>query len=481
VNTALIYGTILWLFSVGVYQGNKPLPHGLNYTSDIIYADTSGVELLVDLTSVNSVGDTVQHQEIFDSLFTYIEQAEKYILIDMFLFNQYTGPSGFVYRNITLELQEKLIQQKQKYPDLQIDFITDPVNVFYGGSIASELEALKANGINVIITDLRKIRDSAPIYSSIWRTFIQWFGNSNKYGILPNPFDAQGQKVTFRSYFDFLNLKANHRKVCIVDSPEGPVSFVMSANPHSASSDFSNVAVMFRGAIAQQLYETEKTVAEMSGSVLHGEKYLQTMDQVTKPETYAIQVITEQQIKDRLLANIDDLVAQDTLFIAMFYFSNRDVINSLVDASKRGVIVKIILDPNKDGFGFYRSGIPNQVIAGELLKRSKNKISIKWYHTRGEEFHTKLALTLPKEKKPSVILGSSNYTRKNLNNYNLELDVVIDADRSSPLITETSAYFDKLWLNTDNIYTTDYEQFAHTSLLRTLQYRFQEYTGLGVY
>ncbi len=480
-NSALLYTLVLWLLSVGIYQGNKPLPVGINFASDTVYTDENSAQLLIDLTSVDSLGESVYQHEIFDSVFSYIDKAEHYILIDMFLFNQYTGPSGYVYRDITGELQEKLISQKRRFPNLKIDFISDPVNTFYGGSIAPGLEELKINDINVIITDLKKTRDSTPLYSSIWRTFIQWFGNSNKYGIFSNPFDPEGQKVTLRSYFDFLNLKANHRKVCIVDSPGGPVSFVMSANPHSASSDFSNVAVMFKGEIAHQLYETEKAVAKMSGSSLHGEHYMAKNTDLSPIQDYAIQIITEKQIKDRLISNINALMPNDTLFMGMFYFSNRDIIKNLIRASERGVIVKLVLDPNKDGFGFYRSGVPNQVIAGELLKKSKNNISIRWYHTHGEEYHSKLALALSRTTSASLIIGSSNYTRKNLDNYNLELDVVIEAERSSPIIVDTRKYFEKIWTNADNIYTADYEQFANTSLLKTIQYRFQEYTGFGVY
>jgi len=480
-NIAFLYATLLWLISVGVYQSHKPLPHGIDFASDTIYASINDAELLTDLTAFNSSGDTIHEHEIFDSVFAYIEKAEEYILIDMFLFNQYTGPSGYVYRDLTGELKRILISQKHKYPELKIDFITDPVNVFYGGSISPELEELKAHDINVVITDLSKIRDSAPIYSSIWRTFFQWFGNTDSYGFLPNPFDMKGKKVTLRSYLDFLNLKANHRKICIVDSPAGPVSFVISANPHSASSDFSNVGVMVKGDFALELYETEQAVANMSKASLQGEAYLSTVRRGVNEEYYKIRILTEKQIKQQLLSSIDGLVANDTLFIGMFYFSNRDIIKSLIRASDRGVILRLVLDPNKDGFGFYRNGIPNQVIAGELMKKPKNNISIRWYHTHGEEFHSKLILTLPQKGPASLLIGSSNYTRKNLDNFNLELDVVIDADRTTSIILDSREYFEKIWSNAGNLYTVDYKRFEHTGPIRTLQYRFQECTGLGVY
>lgn len=480
-NSTIIYGLLLWLVSVGVYQTHKPLPQGIDFASDIIIASTGEVELLTDLTARNPLGDTIHNHEIFDSVFAYIQKAEEYILLDMFLFNRYTGPSGYMYEDLTQKLKTVLIQQKQKHPEMKIDFISDPVNTFYGGGKSPEFEVLRSHGINVITTDLSNTRDSNPIYSSIWRTFFQWFGNSDRIRVLPNPFDLKGRWVSLRSYLDFFNLKANHRKICMVDTPQGPVSFVISANPHSASSDFSNIGIMVRGQFARELYETEKAVAKLSSADLQGEDYISTLAPEKGRGVYQVQILTEEQIKHRLMSNIDGLMHNDTLLIGMFYFSSRDIIKGLIQASERGVVVRLVLDPNKDGFGFYRSGIPNQVIAGELWSKSAEKIAIRWYHTHGEEFHSKFMLTMPQDGAASLVLGSSNYTRKNLDNYNLELDVAVDAHRETPLMQESRDYFEKIWRNRDNLYTTDYETFKHTGPLRTLQYRLQEMTGLGVY
>ena len=61
----------------------------------------------------------------------------------------------------------------------------------------------------------------------------------------------------------------------------------------------------------------------------------------------------------------------------MFYLSNRDIVKSLLDASQRGVDVKLILDPNKDAFGMEKDGVPNRPVAHELVKKSKGKIQIR--------------------------------------------------------------------------------------------------------
>ena len=66
-------------------------------------------------------------------------------------------------------------------------------------------------GVNVIVTDLVKLRDSNPIYSAVWRSFIRWFGNSAEGGWLPHPFSDAEEQVTARSYLTMVNFKANHR------------------------------------------------------------------------------------------------------------------------------------------------------------------------------------------------------------------------------------------------------------------------------
>ena len=51
-------------------------------------------------------------------------------------------------------MSERLVRKKSRNPGIAIDFITDPVNTVYGGSISPELEELKEAGINVIVSDL---------------------------------------------------------------------------------------------------------------------------------------------------------------------------------------------------------------------------------------------------------------------------------------------------------------------------------------
>ena len=80
--------------------------------------------------------------------------------------------------------------------------------------------------------------------------------------------------------------------------------------------------------------------------------------------------------------------------VAAFYLSKRDIIKSILKASKNGAEVHIILDPNRDGFGYEKYGTPNQATAHELLKKSNGNIKLRWYKTHGEQFHTKFNFIL---------------------------------------------------------------------------------------
>ena len=471
-----------WLTTVALFQGLKPLPPGVNYQSENYFIADSSMEFLYDLTYTDESGEVHHQQEIFDTLFTYIESAEKYILIDMFLFNSYKGPAKYLYKNISFDLSQKLIQKKQEHPELQIDFITDPINSLYGGIKHPELDSMRKVGVNVIETDMTKLRDSNPAYSPVWRTFFQWFGNTSNYGFLPNSFDEDLPKVTLRSYLAFLNLKANHRKIFVADYRGEMVSLITSANPHSASSDFSNIGILVEGEIWRDIYTTEKHLAEYSSTMLSNPLMLENVPSMPVAEAAnSIQLITERRIQDAMIKHIGSAAKGDSIKIAMFYLANRKIVKSLLKASGNGASVQLILDPNKDGFGFHHNGTPNRPSTKELLRKSKGMIDIRWYHTHGEQFHTKMTLVKKYQGPITVIMGSSNMTRKNNNNYNLETNVLLTLSPESDMAVEIESYFDGLWENRGADYTTEYEVFGNAGFLKTALYRFQEFTGISTY
>ena len=470
---------LAWLLFVGFYQTTKKLPENLDLRGEERKISVESIEFFYDLTYKNLNGKIISEQTIFDEVFSLIEEAQAYILIDAFLFNSYTREPDQIYRQLTPELTERLVKKKEANPDIKIDFITDPINTVYGGAINTEIEKLKGIGVNVIVTDLKALPDSNPIYSAFWRTFIQWFGNSSSYGLIPHPFTGGGPKVTLRSYFDMLNFKANHRKVFMADQEENAAVIITSGNPHDGSSAHSNVALKITGKLWQDVYDAEAVVAKLSGRELQGPPA--GLDENIRREAEQVKIVflTENQIKKELLTRISETSANDKIHLAIFYLADRQTIKALVKASERGVHIKVILDPNKDAFGFEKIGIPNRPVAEELLKKSSNKIEVRWYDTHGEQFHSKLAI-IKRGKEASLIMGSANFTRRNLDNYNLEANVSVTAGEDALFMKAAADYFDRIWDNRDGKhYTVSYEAYKDESTLKRIVYLIQEYAGLS--
>ena len=145
---------LVWLLFVGFYQTTKKLPGNIDFRGEERDIFVENIEFLYDLTYKNRNGKIISEQTVFDEVFSLIEAAKTYILIDAFLFNSYTREPDKIYRHLAPELTERLVKKKEANPDIEIDFITDPINTVYGGAINKEIEELKGVGVNVIMTDL---------------------------------------------------------------------------------------------------------------------------------------------------------------------------------------------------------------------------------------------------------------------------------------------------------------------------------------
>ena len=119
----------------------------------------------------------------------------------------------------------------------------------------------------------------------------------------------------------------------------------------------------------------------------------------------------------------------------MFYLSDRTVIGALQEATNRGVEVRIILDPNENAFGSQKIGLPNIPVAKELVDDTNGKVEIKWYLTNEEQYHSKIAY-LKGSKESYVTAGSTNFTSRNLDNYNLENNIAVTAPNTSGFIQD---------------------------------------------
>lgn len=468
--TALL---LLWI-GTGAWHVWKPLPEGLDVAGPL--REIVAVEFLADLTWVDQSGERRTDHEIFDRKLELIDQAEKLIVADLFLFNEFAGdPDGKDLRPLADALTGALIERKNERPELRIIFITDPINTLYGGVESPHLEALRAAGVDVVVTDLKPLRDSNPLWSATWRLCCQWFGNANSGGWLPNPVGEQ--KVGLRTWLRVANFKANHRKTLIVDRGPDWTALVTSANPHDASSAHGNSALVVTGPAALDVLETERAIAAFSKPGLEwplaGSSHAATVAGVRA------RVLTEAAIRDAAIAALDEAGPGSQVDLAMFYLSHRGLIRALARASARGARLRLLLDPNEHAFGRRKSGVPNRPVAAELRRHD---IEIRWCHTTGEQCHSKQLLVRYRDGAARLISGSANYTRRNLDNFNPETVVELVGSRQAPVMREAAAWFERRWTNDDGrSFSLDYERYADEHWIRYWQYRIMEATGLSTF
>ncbi len=480
-------------FCVAAWHVWKPLPQGVSVVGGIHTLESSQVRFLRDHTYVDSSGVSVKKQEIFDEVFSIIDDAQDFIVIDMFLFNDFLGRSTFSYRALSGELAQRLIDKKIVSPDITIIFITDPINHVYGGDSSTLITSLRTFGINVVETDLRQLRDSNPLYSGLWRSVFAWWGNSTSGGFLPHIMDARRPKITLRTYLRLLNFKANHRKIMVAGSASNTATtLITSANPHDGSSAHSNVGLVVlekrsSSGLWQDVIFSEQAVAAFSDS-----DAFEALDVFMEPtqenvgddslgdDRVTLQLLTEKKIKQVLLEDINRSGGGDAIDMLMFYISDRDVVRALVRAANRGATIRLVFDPNKDAFGREKNGIPNRQVAHDLIEKTDN-ISVRWCLTNGEQCHSKITLFTYNSGERLLHVGSANLTRRNIGNYNLEANIVVRSQSgSSTAITDATNFFESVWTNKDGKFSSvDYDVYADDNRFRVILYSIMEATGMS--
>jgi phosphatidylserine/phosphatidylglycerophosphate/cardiolipin synthase-like enzyme len=482
------YGFLgLWL-GVALWNLYKPLPAGTRVRGPIVETPLAELRFLSDVTSADAFGVPVVRQQIFDRVLAIVGNAREYLVLDFFLVNAQRGANltDRPHRELSAELRDALLARKRAVPGLKVLLVTDPINDVYGALPARDFADLRAAGIDVVPLDLDALRDSNPIYSSLWRITTRWWSGDGKGDAwLPNPLDAGPDLVSFGAWARLLNFKANHRKVVVADDGRGGiVGIVTSANPHDASSRHSNVALQLAGPALEPLLESELSLARESGWDDDWTPPAPAPAPPVPPENAArVQVLTEGEIRAAILRNFSGARAGDSIDVAMFYLSDREIIDALLGAARRGVAVRVILDPNKDAFGRTKNGIPNRSVASELAAASDGAIKVRWYRTHGEQFHAKL-VALRTVNEFWFTLGSANLTRRNLADFNLEANVAVGAPPNSEVAAAVSGWFEALWSNNGPPaleYTAEFGAYADAAQGTYWLYRLMESTGLSTF
>jgi phosphatidylserine/phosphatidylglycerophosphate/cardiolipin synthase-like enzyme len=448
-------GTALW-------QAMKPMPPGTGLATASFPVPAAQVTFIADTTAADAYGRPLVSQAIFDQLLAVVHGAREFIVLDYFLFNDEAATSSDVavpIRALSKELRDALLAQRRAYPALRVLFVTDPINTADTGLPSNDFAMLRAAGVDLVMTDRRRLRDASFLCANLWRMTIgRWRGH----GRLES---------------------ANHRRTLIADDGHGGlVGIVGSADPRDASSTYSNVAAKFSGPELAPLLASELAIARFSGwsGTIGPEPGPALKGTAPFDERAAnISIATEGAIRTSLLEHINAAVSGDAIDIAMFHIADRAVIEALLGANARGVHVRLILDPDKDSLGV--SGIPNGPVASELVTASDGAIHVRWYRTHGEEFHTKLVMIYGATRLWAT-LGSADLTRRNLADYDLNANVAIATGAGMPLALQMRDHFEMLWSNRalqGVEYSADFGVYADSSQAHYWLYRLMDWTGLA--
>ncbi|MDQ8194397.1 phospholipase D-like domain-containing protein [Coraliomargarita sp. SDUM461004] len=508
--------TIKWIL-VGALLGvatlpyllfqQRELPAGTSLKSDAY--EYSEAKLLIDRTMWDeSTQQIVRSHHIFDAILAEIEAAETFVIADFFLWNPWRGAieaSGEL-RGLSEELANALIRKRIQHPEMPILVITDPINRIYGEHAPDYYERLAGAGIPVVFTDLSQMPDSNLVYApQVWFWGQYWSPNHplGEWRLIPNPFDSLGEKLSLSELSRLLYFKANHRKVLITGRLSGaPRALVGSFNPADGSANHSNVAALVDGAVAIYAAHSELAVAEWSSADLQqvqgplGEATRRAIIEIRErlpaadslPEARAdrpsVAWRSEGAIQNELLAQLDQAGAGSRIDVAIFYFSDRRIVRAFHTAIQRGARVRLLMDANRDAFGREKNGIPNRMVAAELLQQASGTggVEVRWAATHGEQYHAKV-LRVVGPQQNVLYLGSANWTRRNLNDLNLEANLIFQDDVE--LGREFDRYFTTLWTNAEayeeSLPYGDWSEEGWSLRWKTWLYRFQEWSGASTF
>lgn len=450
--------------AVAAYYRWRPQPEGINGYPATYRVPPEAIRFFHD-TPWYEDGHRHSERQIAPELIRIIRNAHRFVVMDVFLFNLQHADQDEPFVPTTRQIVDAFQESRA-----QGWFITDPINTSWGTAVSPPLRWLEEAGVEVCITNVRKLRDSNLIYSPLWRLTLGWFGTRMPPRI-SSPLEP-GAKVTPWAVLDAINVHANHRKIAIADDGDDYITLVTSSNFEDASSFFGNTGITVRSAaIAHHYLEAEKALARASGCEIPVE--------IPARETDGDALVTPllgAQIKQAIIDDLEDARPGDRLFLFAQYLSEREVIEALVRASDRGVEGVLVLDQNKMSFGRPRSGFPNQLMGPELKQRTR--FEIRWANIEVEEYHNQF-IVLERDDSCTIHAGSANFSRRGLSNTVLENNIRVDAPISAGVSRQVMSYVG--WM-CEMPRSLPYEEAArHQFLGKYWLCRIQEATGTGAF
>ena len=412
---------LAWL-SLVFWNSAKPLPPGTHIVSQVSRLS----EADVDFVQESSLRPEGLAREM-----PAIDRAEQLIVADR-------SP-------VTEVLAQHLLARKRARPNLRIVLVTDPGNEAFGGTPSQTLSSLEASGIIVARVRLERLRDSNPLYSGLWRLMFGWWSD---------PFDETPGQVTLPAWSRMQNFKADQRQLVVADDGSGGWTAVIG--PAGASA-----GLILRGSLARAMIAGELQIAAWSadddrlpaGPPMDG-RGVGSID---------ARFLTEGAIGTALLDAIAAAGSGDEISIAVQNLSDRRLVAATLGAAARGARLRVLLARNR---------MPNPAVAGELLGGGGH-IEVRWCPGGTGASLPKL-LVVQHRNDLLMNFGSANFTRRNLDDLNLESGVELRMPARAAPARAVVEYFNKIWSNA----AADAD-FADQRPAAYWRYRFAEATGLS--
>jgi hypothetical protein len=471
--------------AAAVYYATRQLPSGMRLEGPAQMVAAGNVTFLDDITGADAYGHGFSSHTIFDSMLRTIGAARSLVVLDCHWCTD-------LYRNapdrvatpspMGAQLTAALLARKAAVPGLQVLLIADPVNALYGAQPPAPFLQLRAAGIQVVTADLTRLRDRNVLYSGPWRLAFRWWSPADGgAGWLPNPFSDDGPALTVRAWAQLANLKSSNRRVLIADDGHGGlVGLAGSAEPAMSASIDTVTALSVSGPAVAPLLGSELQLARSFGwsGSLAAPAAVPAAAGANAAGALNFQWLGAGAIRDALLAHIAATGSGDTIDIASESLSERATIAALLAASRRGVTVRLILDPHKSA-SLWSSA--NQSVGSELIAASDGRIHVAWYRTHSEHFRA--ALVLIHGGGPTWMLtGSARLTRRDLGDYDLVLDAAVAGAAGAAPLLGAQQFFDTLWNDRGPPgieYTADADTWTDPSQVRYWAYRLMELLGVS--
>jgi cardiolipin synthase len=333
--------------------------------------------------TVNDTTLLIDDSEIFPDLLQHLRSAQTSIQVDIFLLGG----------DIGMTIAQALVERAKA--GVQVQVMLDP-KLGLGGptvdGIMKVVNYLKANDV-------------------VFRFYpLQLFGKMPNY-------------VQNRMQID-------HNKIVVVDRS---TAFIGGMNFDDLARPNRDLTLRFSGPAAAEV--SAMLDAEWSlGKVPDANFGTKSEGLVRLTQTAPQQKTT----KEVLISEIAQ--AQRSIRVTMYEFGDPDMAKALADAFRRGIDVRVILDPKAGGLKKYGAaalpdGLPNVMPARELLAAGAQ---VKWFvpWRNNQELHMK-AMSIDGHK---LFAGSTNWTMNAFNRYR-ETGFVLDG----PEVAKYDAMFEDLW------------------------------------